>query len=235
MDKSTKATLAAGMTAGYVVGRTKKGKLALSLLSIAAGRSLDPAALLGQGMRKLARSPQFTELSEHLRRELLDTGRGAVKSRANGGVEALTEALRRRTETLLKTEDEDAAAADEDEDAAEDEDGDAAADGDETEAGGDDDTEADEGASEDKDKGDGEADEAAAPDKRGRRTRAPGPQGGRAKPSRSRETSAASRSPAASGRGAKAASKGAGARRRTAADKPSAGGSGNRRAGGDHE
>jgi len=226
MDKSTKATLAAGMTAGYVVGRTKKGKLALSLLSIAAGRSLDPAALLGQGMRKLARSPQFTELSEHLRRELLDTGRGAVKSRANVGVEALTEALRRRTETLLKTEDEDAA---------DDEDEDAADDGDETEAGGDDDTEADEGASEDKDKGDGEADEAAAPDKRGRRTRAPGPQGGRAKPSRSRETSAASRSPAVSGRGAKAASKGAGARRRTAADKPSAGGSGNRRAGGDQE
>jgi hypothetical protein len=114
MDTNTKATLAAGMAAGYVVGRTKKGKLALSLASLVAGRSLDPASLIGQGVRKLAQSPQFGELGAQVRTELLGTGRSAVTGVANRGAASLTEALRKRTQALLDSEDEEG---EEDEDA----------------------------------------------------------------------------------------------------------------------
>lgn len=66
MDSSTRATLAVGVAAGYVVGRTKHEKLALSLLSLVTGRALDPVALIGQGIRKLAETPQFEQFGESL-------------------------------------------------------------------------------------------------------------------------------------------------------------------------
>ncbi|MFD7090139.1 hypothetical protein [Streptomyces sp. NPDC056730] len=104
MDTSTKATLAAGVAAGYVVGRTKNGKLALGLLSVVAGRSLDPVALIGQGIRKLAESPQFGQLSEQVRGELLTSGRSALSGLTNRGVASVTDALQQRTRSLLESE-----------------------------------------------------------------------------------------------------------------------------------
>ncbi|MFE4370387.1 hypothetical protein ACFRMN_19505 [Streptomyces sp. NPDC056835] len=104
MDTSTKATLAAGVAAGYVVGRTKNGKLALVLLSAVAGRSLDPLSLIGQGVRKLAESPQFGQLGEQVRGELLNSGRSALSGMANRRVTSLTEALQQRTRSLLESE-----------------------------------------------------------------------------------------------------------------------------------
>ncbi|RYJ29130.1 hypothetical protein CU044_2223 [Streptomyces sp. L-9-10] len=104
MDTSTKATLAAGVAAGYVVGRTKNGKLALGLLSVVAGRSLDPLSLIGQGIRKLAESPQFGQLSEQVRGELLTSGRSALSGMTNRGVASVTDALQQRTRSLLESE-----------------------------------------------------------------------------------------------------------------------------------
>ncbi|MFD3911751.1 hypothetical protein [Streptomyces sp. NPDC058603] len=104
MDTSTKATLAAGVAAGYVVGRTKNGKLALGLLSVVAGRSLDPLSLIGQGIRKLAESPQFGQLSDQVRGELLTSGRSALSGMTNRGVASVTDALQQRTRSLLESE-----------------------------------------------------------------------------------------------------------------------------------
>ncbi|MFD7288809.1 hypothetical protein [Streptomyces sp. NPDC059863] len=104
MDTSTKATLAAGAAAGYVVGRTKNGKIALALLSVVAGRGLDPVSLIGRGVRKLAASPQFGQLGEQVRGELLNSGRSALSGVANRRVTSLTEALQQRTRSLLESE-----------------------------------------------------------------------------------------------------------------------------------
>ncbi|WP_329172364.1 hypothetical protein [Streptomyces sp. NBC_01477] len=171
MDKNTKATLAAAAAAGYVVGRTKKGKLALSVLSLVAGRSLDPMALIGQGVRKLADSPPFDQLGDQIGGQLLDSGRSAVSGMTSRGVESLTSALQERTRSLLDTEedaDEDEAEADETDEAneADDEEVDEAAEEDEAENG---DEEQDEATGEEEEEEEEEEAEEEEPSKPRRR------------------------------------------------------------------
>ncbi|WP_329128931.1 hypothetical protein OG552_01735 [Streptomyces sp. NBC_01476] len=84
MDSSTRAMIAVGVAAGYIVGRNNKEKLALSLLSLATGRALDPMALLGQGIRKLTESPQFEQFSESLTSALEQQTRSLLESEAAG-------------------------------------------------------------------------------------------------------------------------------------------------------
>lgn len=69
MDDKEKVTLAAAVVGGYVLGRTKKGRLALSIATYLAGRrfGLEPRQLAAEGMRRLGEIPQFAELQEQLR------------------------------------------------------------------------------------------------------------------------------------------------------------------------
>lgn len=69
MDDQTKATLAAALVGGYVLGRTKKGKLALSVATYLAGKrlGLEPRQLATEGMRRLGEIPQVAELQEQLK------------------------------------------------------------------------------------------------------------------------------------------------------------------------
>lgn len=67
MDTTTRAAIVAALAAGYVVGRTKQGKLALSVLALAAGKSLDPKSLIDEGFKKLSENPQFAQLGEQVR------------------------------------------------------------------------------------------------------------------------------------------------------------------------
>lgn len=57
MDDKEKVTLAAAVVGGYVLGRTKKGLLALSIATYLAGRrfGLEPRQLAAEGMRRLGR------------------------------------------------------------------------------------------------------------------------------------------------------------------------------------
>ncbi|MER5972695.1 hypothetical protein ABT112_23685 [Streptomyces sp. NPDC002055] len=119
MDDSTKKTLAAAVAAGYVLGRTKKGKLALGLAALAAGSKLNPQELVTQGVRKLAENPQFEQLSQQVRGELLGSGRSALSAAANRGLGSVTDALGQRTRALQGGEE--APEEDEEEDAFEDE------------------------------------------------------------------------------------------------------------------
>lgn len=59
MEDQTKLTLAVAVVGGYVLGRTKKGRLALSVATYLAGRrfGLEPRQLAAEGMRRLRRSP----------------------------------------------------------------------------------------------------------------------------------------------------------------------------------
>lgn len=69
MDEQTKLALAVSIVAGYVLGRTKKGRLALTVATYVAGRrfGLEPRQLAAEGMRRLGEVPQFAELQEKLK------------------------------------------------------------------------------------------------------------------------------------------------------------------------
>ncbi|MFE7046140.1 histone protein [Streptomyces atratus] len=102
MDDTAKVTLAAAVVGGYVLGRTKKGRLALTIATYLAGRrfGLEPRQLAAEGMRKLGEIPQFAELQEQLKGEVFDAGRKAVAAVADRGMSSLADALSDRTARL---------------------------------------------------------------------------------------------------------------------------------------
>jgi len=104
MDTSTRAILAAGIAAGYVVGRTKKGKLALGIVALAVGRSLDPKDLISQGVSKVAENPELARLSEQIRGQLLGNGRSALSDVADRGLASLTGILQDQARSPLDGE-----------------------------------------------------------------------------------------------------------------------------------
>ncbi|MGC5005435.1 histone protein [Streptomyces sp. DT203] len=106
MDDQTKVTLAAALVGGYVLGRTKKGKLALSVATYLAGKrfGLEPRQLATEGMRRLGEIPQVAELQDQLKGEFLEAGRKAVTAAATRGMGTLSDTLRDRTASLGKKE-----------------------------------------------------------------------------------------------------------------------------------
>ncbi|MFD7516943.1 hypothetical protein ACFV85_19330 [Streptomyces niveus] len=104
MEDSKKVCVAAAMAAGYVLGRTKKGKLALGLAALVAGQQfpMNPKELVIMTARKLADNPTVAPLVEQARGDVLDAGRSALSATANRRLEAVADALQKRTEALLE-------------------------------------------------------------------------------------------------------------------------------------
>ncbi|MER7310749.1 MULTISPECIES: hypothetical protein, partial [Streptomyces] len=102
MEDSCKKAVALAVAGGYVLGRTKKAKLALALGSLVAGRrlGLNPQDLLTQGFKKVTELPQFQELSVEVKGQLLTAARTAATAMANRRIEGLVDSLRERTEGL---------------------------------------------------------------------------------------------------------------------------------------
>ncbi|MFC7817191.1 MULTISPECIES: hypothetical protein [unclassified Streptomyces] len=98
----SKAALAAAVAGGYLMGRTRKAKLALAVGSYLMGRriGLSPGQILSQGMSGLQRNPQLQELTDQLRGELLTAGRTAATAAANRTLTGLADNLRDRTDAL---------------------------------------------------------------------------------------------------------------------------------------
>ncbi|MET9191174.1 hypothetical protein GUR47_05165 [Streptomyces tendae] len=98
----SRTAMAAAVAGGYLLGRTKKAKLAFAVGSYLVGRrvGLSPGQVLGQGLGSLQRAPQFQELSEQVRGELLTAGRAAVTAAANRRLTGLADTLRDRTDAL---------------------------------------------------------------------------------------------------------------------------------------
>ncbi|WP_406139550.1 hypothetical protein [Streptomyces sp. NBC_01089] len=118
MENSTKVSLTAAVAAGYVLGRTKKGKLAIGLASLVAGQQLplNPRDMISMGARKLAENPQVAPLIEQVRGEVLSAGRTALSAQANRRLESVADALQQRTSALLEQPGEEEENEDEDED-----------------------------------------------------------------------------------------------------------------------
>ncbi|MGQ4471879.1 hypothetical protein ACN6K6_004661 [Streptomyces violaceoruber] len=98
----SRTAMAAAVAGGYLLGRTKKAKLAFAVGSYLVGRrvGLSPGQVLGQGLGSLQRAPQFQELTDQVRGELLTAGRAAVTAAANRRLTTFADTLRDRTEAL---------------------------------------------------------------------------------------------------------------------------------------
>ncbi|MFI2259205.1 hypothetical protein [Streptomyces tubercidicus] len=121
METDTKVTLAAALAAGYVLGRTKKGKLAIGVASMVAGQALSPRELIGQALRTLAATPQAAQLIDQVRGELLESGRTALSATADRSLGALADALQKRTSALQEFPEDEEPAEEDEEEPAEDE------------------------------------------------------------------------------------------------------------------
>jgi outer membrane biosynthesis protein TonB len=102
MKDTSKVALAAAVAGGYVLGRTKKGRMALAVGTYLAGRrtGLDPQKLMAQGMKTLKDAPQLAGLGDQVRGELLDAGRQALAATADRKMAGLADALHERTMRL---------------------------------------------------------------------------------------------------------------------------------------
>ncbi|MFJ3863225.1 DNA primase [Streptomyces nigra] len=85
--------------AGYVLGRTKKAKMALAVGSLVAGKKLNltPKALGELVTTQLAGNPQFKELGDQLRQDLSGVGKAASGALVERQIAALADRLHGRT------------------------------------------------------------------------------------------------------------------------------------------
>ncbi|MFJ9822937.1 hypothetical protein ACIRSU_01020 [Streptomyces sp. NPDC101160] len=157
------AKIGTALVGGYVLGRTKKAKLAFGLAMALAGSRIKP----GQLGRTIAQSPLLSNVNRQVRGELMTAGKTAATTVLNAKAEHLADALHRRTEGLRGEHDEDEGDSREGDEAYEDERADDSADHDEQA-----DEDAPERAARDEESEPSDEDEDEEPEPRPRRTTA---------------------------------------------------------------
>ncbi|MGQ4619975.1 hypothetical protein ACT89H_28895, partial [Nocardia sp. R7R-8] len=100
------AKIALGVGLGYLLGRTKKMRFAMTLAgAVLARRSTGaPAELLERGTELLKSTPELTRITDTVRDELVGAARAAAVTAASNRIDALSDRLQRGT-TLLAGED----------------------------------------------------------------------------------------------------------------------------------
>ncbi|MFC9633765.1 DNA primase [Streptomyces mirabilis] len=85
--------------AGYVLGRTKKMKLAFAVGTMVAGKRmhLSPRALADLASQQLQNNPQFKEIGDQLREDLRGVGKAASGALVERQIEGLADRLHGRT------------------------------------------------------------------------------------------------------------------------------------------
>jgi hypothetical protein len=100
MKDGVRIGMAVGL--GYLLGRTRKGRLALMLVGVGVtGRAAkNPAALVKQGVDILGSSPEVKTLTETVRGRLVEAGKAAAVSAVSSRVDTLTGKIEERTGAL---------------------------------------------------------------------------------------------------------------------------------------
>jgi hypothetical protein len=94
------ARVALGIVGGYVLGRTKKMKLAMMLAGRAAGEGAGgPGELLARGAKLLSSSPELAQLTDQVRGRLIEAGKGAAMGMAAHQVESLADRVGKGVES----------------------------------------------------------------------------------------------------------------------------------------
>ncbi|MGW5691302.1 hypothetical protein ACWEWX_10155 [Streptomyces asiaticus] len=94
----TNGKIAVAVVGGYLLGRTKKAKLAVGLGMLLAGKkiTLDPQQL----KKSLVEAPLLSGLNSEVRKELVDATRQAATKAVSGRVSGLADSLHERTALL---------------------------------------------------------------------------------------------------------------------------------------
>jgi hypothetical protein len=100
MANGGKVALAVG--AGYLLGRTRKMRVALMLAAAGITGKFpgSPTQLVAQGLKSLGASADVSQLSQQLRGELLDAARAAALAAATHQVDSLNDRLQGVTSTV---------------------------------------------------------------------------------------------------------------------------------------
>jgi hypothetical protein len=100
MKDGVRIGMAVGL--GYLLGRTRKGRLALMLVGVGVtGRvAKNPAALVKQGVDVLGSSAEVQTLTETVRGRLVEAGKAAAVSAVSNRVDTLTGKIEERTGAL---------------------------------------------------------------------------------------------------------------------------------------
>lgn len=109
------ARVAIGVAAGYLLGRTRKMRLALMIAGagLTGARGGSPSALLKRGISVLGSVPEVAELAETAKNELLGAAKAATVTAATKRVESLSGRLQ---DQIRGRSDEDTEDTEEDED-----------------------------------------------------------------------------------------------------------------------
>ena len=96
--------IAAAVIGGYLLGRTKKMKLAIMVGGALMGKKIptDPTQLLKLAGSMVEKSPELQRLDTAVRGRLMEAGKDAALAVASSRMEALTDNLVNRVETLGK-------------------------------------------------------------------------------------------------------------------------------------
>lgn len=85
--------------AGYLLGRTKKAKLAFGIGTLVMGKrlQLSPRAIADFAAAQLADNPQFKEIGDQMREDLRGVGKAATGALLNRQIEGIADRLHDRT------------------------------------------------------------------------------------------------------------------------------------------
>lgn len=94
-----RTALGLAIGAGYVLGRTKKMKLAFAVASLVAGKrmQLSPRAVADLLNQQLLNNPQFKEIGDQLRQDLRGVGKAASGALVERQMEGIADRLHDRT------------------------------------------------------------------------------------------------------------------------------------------
>nr|WP_271211141.1 hypothetical protein [Rhodococcus wratislaviensis] len=100
----TRLQIAAAVVVGYWLGRGHRKKLGLLLAAAGAGRLAGgPQEMVDRASKLLRTSPEFAELSESVRGQLLDAVKVAAMTAATARVDALNNRLLSGSDAVLET------------------------------------------------------------------------------------------------------------------------------------
>ena len=88
--------IGSALAGGYLLGRTKKAKMAIGLAMWLAGKGR-PRDWIRQGAITLAQTPEMQSLVKQARGPLLDSARGAATSTVNAQLGSFADNLNQRT------------------------------------------------------------------------------------------------------------------------------------------
>jgi hypothetical protein len=95
---STASKIAAAVASGYLLGRTKKLRLAITVGSMLAGQRIatSPQGLLKQGSELIEKNPELAKLQKQISGRLFEAAKDAAISTATSRLESFSDSLRQQ-------------------------------------------------------------------------------------------------------------------------------------------